>query len=77
MNIIEHSTGATSGQVATCDVLNVPYANVVEMFHWPGAGMLCVAPPPERFGFAQAGQAYALGIRPRIRATTSNAIRFI
>jgi hypothetical protein len=49
-------------------VLNVPYANDVEIDHRPGAGTVCVAPPPERFGFAQAGQAYALGSRPRIAA---------
>jgi hypothetical protein len=50
-----------------CDVLNVPCANDVEMTHAPGAGIVCVAPPPERLGFAQAGQAYALGSMPRIR----------
>ena len=59
-------SGATSGQLATCDVLNVPRANEVAIAHLPGAGMLCVAPPPERFGFAHAGQAYALGSRLRI-----------
>jgi hypothetical protein len=61
-------SGATSGQLAKCDVLNVPRANDVEIAHLPGSGMLCVAPPPERFGLAQAGQAYALGSRVRIAA---------
>jgi hypothetical protein len=65
--ITAHS-GATSGQLATCEVLNVPVANDVAIAHAPGAGMLCVAPPPERFGFAQAGQAYAFGNRLRIAA---------
>jgi hypothetical protein len=33
MVITAHSTGATSGQLATWEVLNVPYANVVATFH--------------------------------------------
>jgi hypothetical protein len=37
--------------------LNVPSANDVVIAHLPGAGIVCVTPPPERFGFAQAGQA--------------------
>jgi len=56
MAIAAHS-GATSGHDATCDVSNVPRANDVEIVHVRGAGIDCVAPPPERLGFAQAGQA--------------------
>src|SRR5438105_14512984 len=56
-----HSTGATSGHVATCEVKKLPYANPNVARHAPGATIVVLAPPPERFGFAQAGQAYAAG----------------
>jgi hypothetical protein len=75
MIIAAHSTGATSGHVATCEVLNVPYAKDVVIDHWPGAGTVCVAPPPERLGFAQAGQANAPGSRPKMTMSESKRER--
>jgi len=57
MIITAHSAGATSGHDAMCDVSNDPRANDAVIVHRLGAGIVCVAPPPERLGFAHAGQA--------------------
>ena len=66
--MVAHS-GATSGQEATCDVSNRPYADARDTRQAPWGRIVRSAPPPERLGLAQAGQAYAAGAiaKKRIR----------
>src|ERR1700682_2766126 len=68
MEMVAHS-GATSGHDATWDVSKRPYAAARDTRQEPAGRMVRSAPPPERLGLAQAGQAYAAGAiaKKRIR----------
>jgi hypothetical protein len=54
--IVAHS-GATSGHSATCEASNDPNAALKLTRQRPGSTIVVVPAPPERLGFAQAGQA--------------------